>query len=215
MNKLVKYILFTTTVAIAFTGCAQSSLNYTPPSNFSAEKIPTSKIVNKEYGKAWDELVNNLTDNSFVINNMSKDSGFINISFSASNPNTYVDCGRWTGYFKNLRGEATYNFSGAESARFTTMNGTTMINVESNKSLSGRANILLQKIETKKQKMKVNVKYVLTGTNKNMVVYPAQTHYQNWTVGFSSHEKGQTQMGQTQCQTTGILETELLNYIAD
>lgn len=39
MNKIVKYMLFTTTVAIAFTGCAESSLNYTPPSNFNAEKI--------------------------------------------------------------------------------------------------------------------------------------------------------------------------------
>lgn len=147
MNKLIKYTLFTTSVVIAFSGCAQSSLSYTPPSNFNAEKIQTTKIVNKEYDKAWDELINNLSDNSFVINNMSKDSGFINISFSASNPNTYADCGRWNGYFKNLRGEATYNFSGAESARFTTMHGTTMINVESTKNLAGRANILLQKIE--------------------------------------------------------------------
>lgn len=48
-----------------------------------------------------------------------------------------------------------------------------------------------------------------------MLVYPPQTDYINWTVGFSSTEKGQTQMGQTQCQTTGVLETELLNYISD
>lgn len=118
------------------------------------KKFPTTKVVNKEYSKAWDELVNNLTDNSFVINNMSKDSGFINISFSTTNPNTYADCGRWIGYFKNLRGEANYNFSGAESARFTTTHGTSMINVESTKSLSGRANILLQKIENKNKNLK-------------------------------------------------------------
>lgn len=215
MKKWIKYGLVILTSSSIFTGCAESALNYTPPSDFNTEKISTTKIINKDYNKTWDELVNNLSDNSFVINNMNKDSGFINISFSVSNPSLYSDCGRWIGYFKNLNGEANYNFSGAENAKLSTMNGTSMINIISTKTLSGRANILIQKIEDKKQKIKVNVKYILSGVNKNMVVYPEQIYYTNWTVDFSSNERGHSQTGQTQCQTTGLLETELLKYISN
>lgn len=214
--KISTIILLTFFSIFIFTGCVQSSLNYTPPSNFNAEKIPTTKIINKEYNKAWDELVNNLTDNSFVINNINKDSGFINLSFSTSNPNTYVDCGRWVGHFKNLRVDETYNFSGADNARFTSKYGNSVINTVTTKELSGRINILLQKITEKDLKMKVNVKYILKGTNKNTLLYPIQTDYTNWDVVFSSKQAGRnTTGGQTQCQTTGVLEIELLNYISD
>lgn len=213
MRKLNTYIISSLFVGITFSGCAKSSLTYTPP--FNTKKTTTTKIINKEYNKAWDELINKLTDNSFVINNIDKESGFINLSFSTQNPYSYANCGSWEGYFKNLRGESTYEFLGTENARFTTLAGTTMINVESTKSLSGRINILLQKIENKKLKIKVNVKYILNGTNKNMIPYPPQTYYENWTVSFSSLQKGQVQIGKTQCRTNGVLETTLLSYISD
>lgn len=200
-------------LGILFSGCASGSLNYTPPSSFEPNEIKNTKVINKTYEDSWKELINNLTENSFVINNMSKDSGFINISFSTNNPSQYIDCGEWNGHFKNMRGEANYNFKGEESTQFTSMHGTSMVNVISTKSLSGRINVLLQKVSEKQQKMKVNVKYVLTGTNKNMYVYPPRTNIVNWNVDFSTKNDGRAQGGQTQCQTTGYLEEQLLNYI--
>lgn len=212
--KMVKYLVVTLFITIGFSGCgATSNLNYTPPKQFNPNNIKNSKIVNKSFNEAWEELINNLTENSFVINNMNKDSGFINISFSSTNPSQYIDCGEWNGYFENMRGKANYYFKGEQSSQFTSMHGTSMVNTVSTKSLSGRINILLQKIEKAKQNVKVNVKYVLSGTNKYMYVYPPHTNYLNWSVGFSTKNSGQAQGGKTQCQTTGYLEEELLNYI--
>lgn len=214
MKKSVKIIL-STVLVLLFTACAQSTMNYTPPSNFNSNNIQTTKVINKDYNKAWDELVNKLSENSFVINNMSKESGFINLDFSITNPTKYVDCGRWNGHFKNLSGEANYNFSGVESSRYTNMAGTSMVNVESRKTLSGKINILLQKIEPMKQTYKINVKYVLSGIDTGHVVYPSQIVHQNWTVGFSSKERGRNSIGQIECQTTGMLEADLLNFISE
>lgn len=214
MAKYIKIVLCSV-ATLFFTGCAQSALNYTPPSNFNPDDIQTTKTISKDYNKAWDELVNKLSDNSFVINNMNKESGFINLDFSVSNPVSYVDCGRWIGYTKNLTGEANYNFSGAESTRFSFISQS-LTNVQRQTTLSGKINILLQEVSPKKLMYKVNVRYVLSSIDTRYITYPAQIVPINWAVKFGSKERGRNDSGgQTECQTTGKLEADLLNFISE
>ena len=81
---------------ITLSGCATSSLNYSPPS--TSYTIKHSVQINEDFEVVWDRLVKNLASDFFVINNIEKNSRIINVSFSASKPTDFVDCGITTRY---------------------------------------------------------------------------------------------------------------------
>lgn len=112
-----------------------------------------------------------------------------------------------------MRNDEQYRFNGAQSTSFVTKYGNSIARVNSKKSLNGKINILLQKIDKNKQNLKVNVRYILQTQNEYKVLYPRETKYDSWTIGFDSKNKGYSQVGLTQCQSRGILEKQILNYI--
>lgn len=191
----------------AFVGCAyKSELNYTPPLK---QNIKTTKVIDGKYSDIWKELVKSLSNNIFVINNLNKESGFINVDFSTNDVGKYIDCGNWNGYFKNLRINETYDFKGTDNASLwvKSPNGIAL-NIRSSKKLTGKINILLNKINENKQELRVNVRYIMDGLN-------ASNYYRtNWNVTFNSNETGtSTSNGKTECVSKGTLEKQILNYI--
>ena len=54
--------------------------------------IPTEKTINAPFPDVWARTIPAIAQSFFTINNMEKDSGFLNISF-VGDPGTYVDCG--------------------------------------------------------------------------------------------------------------------------
>ncbi len=66
-------------VIVTCAGCA-GKLEYTPPT--ASYAVTNSKIVNKTKEEVWSELVPALAKKFFVINNIDKSSGLINISYS-------------------------------------------------------------------------------------------------------------------------------------
>jgi len=87
-------------------GCA-GDFKYTRPA--SKPTLSNSVLVKKSKDEVWKEIVPALGRKFFVINNLDRDSGIINISYTGD-PERYVDCGRICSYVKNLRGERVYDF---------------------------------------------------------------------------------------------------------
>jgi len=99
MNHLL-FIL----VTITLSGCVSGKVDYMRPSQQSS--LSNSKIINRSRDEVWNSSVPQLGKQFFVINNLDKSSGLINISYSGD-PEKYVECGTITSYVRNVRGERT------------------------------------------------------------------------------------------------------------
>ena len=86
----MKKVLFTVTVILLFTGCVGGRLTYTPPS--VQAKINNSIVFDEPKDQIWKRAIVNLSSSFFVINNLDKESGLINLSYSGS-PEKCIDCG--------------------------------------------------------------------------------------------------------------------------
>ena len=210
----MKIIHFTIglSIMIGFSGCINGELNYAEPKSLS-KPIKTSKIVEKDFDTAWNEIVANTSTNNFVINNIEKDSGLININFSSNQPSQYIDCGNWNGYFKNLAINEKYDYKGENSSSYVFIHNGTPYRTNRTTSLSGRVNILLQKVDVNKSKVSVNIRYVLSATDNNSAFVNNQTNINSWTVPFGTNEVGSNSIGKTRCISNGQLEKRLLDYL--
>jgi len=198
---------------IIFGGCAKSQLTYTMPENIENIKIQTTKEVIGDYNKIWSTLIRNLSDTSFSVNNIEKDSGFINISFSSNNPNEFIDCGKWSGFFENMQTKEIYNFDAADNANFLSL-GDGVIRVNRVTELNGRINLSLQKIDNQKSMLKVNVRYVFTGKDyQTFLAYSYRNNISTWDITFDSKTIGKNKLGQTTCKSIGTLEKKLLSLV--
>ena len=93
-------------------GCAvEGRLDYRPPAPVSLSNTAT---VERSKDAVWKQLIPALGKEFFVINNLDKESGIVNVSYSGD-PERYVDCGLLTSYVKNAKGERTYKFPGARA----------------------------------------------------------------------------------------------------
>ncbi|MFZ0050306.1 MAG: hypothetical protein WAK96_00895, partial [Desulfobaccales bacterium] len=102
--KLTSRLGLAVTMILILSGCA-GKLDYAAPSPTST--INNSIIVDKSKDEVWKTIVPALGKKFFVINNLDKESGIINVSYKGD-PEQYVDCGRITSYVANARGERTY-----------------------------------------------------------------------------------------------------------
>jgi len=98
-------------VIMPMAGCS-SKFKYTPPT--TQPVLNNSIVVNKSKDEVWKEIVPALGGAFFVINNLDKESGLINISYRGA-PEKYVDCGHIHSYVKNLAGERTYDFPASKA----------------------------------------------------------------------------------------------------
>ena len=72
----------------ALAGCAGQT-NYIPGAPL--QNYSNVKVINKSREATWNASVPQLGKQFFVINNLDKSSGFINLSY-AGDPESYVDC---------------------------------------------------------------------------------------------------------------------------
>jgi hypothetical protein len=205
----MKKCLLMLIIAMFMAGCAGKTM-YLPPTQ--AYKADNSIIVNKSRVEVWNQLVPALGSSFFVINNLDKESGFINVSYSGD-PEKYVDCGIIDSYVKNARGERTYRFPASSAYKeYETMeNGQNLFFLKRKMNLEGRINIILQEVTQDSTLVTVNTKYVLT--KDIMISNPqGQSHYMSDSISFNTNGQG-TYPQQTICYATGTLEQEVLNSL--
>ena len=205
-------------------GLAQAKIveggeSYVPPTASLA--VNNSREFAAAYDKAWKAVVAHLSDTSFVIDNIDKDSGLITVSFSVSDPTTAIDCGQWTYWVKNLRGRRDYtNEAAASYAKYELLLNNTLTTIDRSTSLSGKFNILVTSPTDQASKVKVTTRFVQA---ISMKVAPlildanfrrVEPRTFSDTIGFNTGQEGQIAGGQTICRSKGVLEAQVLDGIA-
>jgi len=151
--------LFVLGLAVFIVGCA-GKVDYIPPSTIP--RADNSKIINKPREVVWNVAVPALGKQFFVINNLDKSSGLMNLSYSGD-PENYIDCGRVISYVKNVRGERTYDFPGAKAEQtYEVMRQPDLFVVRRKMSLEGRINLVFEDAGPDQTKVSVNTRYVVT-----------------------------------------------------
>jgi hypothetical protein len=198
-------------VACALSGCVKGSVKYTPPEKPAA--VTNFKVVEKPRDAVWNALVPGLGKRFFVINNLDKSSGLINVSFSGPTEK-YLDCGTISSFVENMRGPRTYNFNAASSnTNYESYEGGFLLAHQRRMSLEGRVNVIVEEVSPSTTRVTANTRYVVTRTaTLTNVANPQQTHASNDSISFGSEETG-VFPSQTACVSTGALESELLSLV--
>lgn len=203
-------------IAVTFVAGCAGKLDYIRP-NVSLASKTNQVIIDKPMEGVWKASVPELGKQFFVINNIDKSSGLINISYTGD-PEKYVDCGRVISYVKNARGERTYDFAGAKAQQvYEIMNGGELFNVQRKMSLEGRVNLVFEELNANQTKITANTRYVI---QRNLTVVRSGNNFPQSAVdsiafnsgspgSFASRSDGRA----TECISNGALEKEILSTI--
>lgn len=116
-------VAITCVAAAVLSAACASATRYTPPLVEPSMAI-YSVSVPMSRDEVWSKALPKLGKRFFVINNMDKASGFMNVSYSGD-PELYVDCGTINTRFNNVNGETVFDFPAArQSQRFKLMHPT-------------------------------------------------------------------------------------------
>lgn len=207
--KKLKLSIGITVIVFTICNCAGHT-DYTAPT--PPDNVQNTRIVNMGKDEVWSKIVPSLAKNFFVINNIDKESGLINISYSGD-PERYIDCGVISSFVQNARGKRTHTFQAAIAQKnYEVMENGVFSNVKREMHLDGRMNIIIEQIETEKSMVTVTTKYVVT---KKIAVYmagrSAPANYSD-TISFNTGGSATFPQG-TVCCSTGDLESVILELI--
>jgi hypothetical protein len=174
-------------------------------------RVENSIILNKSKDEVWKKMVNNIGTSFFVINNLDKDSGFINVSYSGD-PCRYVDCGYVTSNISNAAGKREYSFRGCEQQKQYEIAHEGRLYVADRKmDLEGRINIIIQEESKNETRLTVNARYLVTKQVHVQMIGTARSDNRSDTISFNSGGNAQFPETQTICQCTGKLEKEIIS----
>ena len=207
----MKYFLIVMAIIIA-SGCGvlTGNINYQSPDY--DYKYNNSIVIDKEIDDVWMRFVPEIGKSFFVVNNIDKISGFINVSYSGD-PEKYVDCGTITSYVKNLKGERNYVFPGAKSfQQYEYVYNNNLYFSARKMVLEGRANIIFEQLNSSKTKVTANTKYIITRTvNVTNVMGQSATPLIE-TINFNTGEISYFTLGanKLKCRPNGKFEADIL-----
>jgi hypothetical protein len=128
--------------SVVLTGC--NSFDYKGPQGTSPK---ANEVVAKmTFDAAWDRLIDHASKTFFSIENFEKQSGLLTLSFGADQASRFIDCG----HVDARTGGAT--FSGPYADYVTRQLGG---------SLTGKMNLLVQRVSATETKIRVNARYML------------------------------------------------------
>lgn len=201
--------------AIALGGCASAQITATPP---VAAVTPTqTKVVSRPKDVVWDDTVAALGQRFFVVNNLEKASGLINLSYSGD-PAQYVDCGTFTVTISGPRAKAQHINAASAHATYESVvlappyNMPQPIQVTRQMSLEGRVNLIFEAVSAKETRVTTATRYVLT---RKISAGGGMPHIDN--ASFNGNEKGIfPPLGNSsplECVATGQLERSILEVV--
>lgn len=199
---------------LGLSGCVTSTISYSPPVGHDVE---AKRTFNEPFNRVWDRTVKNLASDFFVINNVEKESRIINVSFSASQPSRFVDCGTTNRTFENAQGKQYYMYKSADSTQYTWSHDIHAWNAYRTTNLNGRANIYVSEDAPKKTTIMANVKYILDVKIQNNHFNGRQSFNQSQSYDFSTKQPYEELMQTPDqsfdfvCETNGKLEKKILN----
>jgi hypothetical protein len=194
-----------------FSACA-GELKYTPP--VTSYNLNNSFIAAKSKDEVWKTIVPNLGKSFFVINNLEKESGIINVSYSGD-PEKYVDCGRIYSYVSNARGQRTYDFPASRgNQHYEIMQGGDYLRIDRKLDCEGRINIIVQELSPDHTQISVNTKYVLTKSSAGYDGMGRLAGQKTDSISFTSGGQAQFPNTATICKANGRLEEEVISILS-
>lgn len=214
MRSIIVFVVF----IVFLSGCASTQTSYTPPTN---TQVQTEKVLPLAFDEAWDKYVAELSKSFFVINNISKESRIINVSFSTNDPGEFIDCGATTRKTVHPAiGEKVFYYRVADDSTYLYgVKGTNVLwRVNRVTNLKGRANIYMAP-QGGGTLIRANAKYVWTvdiAASANV----GGSSKDSLTLDFSSQEAASRPQVDSEgnqstlvCGSSGILERRLLDLI--
>ena len=202
-------------VVFALLGCA-GKVDYVRPVS-SVRQGENVKLIAKSRDAVWTTAVPELGKRFFVINNLDKASGLINLSYTGD-PEKYIDCGRITSYVKNARGERNYNFAASSAQQsYEIMNPSVgLFAIDRRMSLEGRVNLIFEEVGPNETRVTANTRYVVNRQRvvRNIANNIPQT--MNDSITFNSGGRASfpgSPDQSSECVATGSLEREILEAI--
>jgi hypothetical protein len=205
-------------------GCATPATNTYDYRASELVRVENEVTIQREFETVWSDLVRQLAKGFYVVNNIEKESRLINVSFTSSTPEDYLNCGVMKRTFQ--RGKETetieYNVAADSTYRYGRGKDPTGVNaivgtVERKTSLDGRMNIYVAPSDIGTQ-VSVNVRYVLTmntsGVENAIGIYDQVVASQPIPPGSITHSFNTNQPNQNaegiSCFSKGVLENEVL-----
>jgi hypothetical protein len=203
-------------LSVCIAACA-GKVDYIRP---IAQVAPSSnfKILERPRDAVWNSSVPELGKQFFVINNLDKSSGLMNISYTGD-PERYIDCGRIISYVLNARGERTYDFAGAKAQQYFEILNPSIghLSIDRRMSLEGRVNLIFEEVGPNVTRVTANARYVATRTQ---IVTDAVNKYPQTVTDTISFNSGggasfpnNSQGLSSECVSTGTFEREILSAI--
>lgn len=198
-------------LVLVVAGCSSGKFTYIQPEkNYKTNNLIR---IDKPRSEVWKKILPPLRSSVFIINNLDKNSGVINISYSG-NPEKYVDCGIIDSYVNDAQGERTYNFpASSEYQEYETIgDDDNLYLMERKMNLEGRIKITVQEVSPDSTFVAVNSKYVVT---KKLLISNPEGEGGNLSdrVSFPTNGSASFLGSKTICYATGALEKEVLNSL--
>ena len=208
--------LLVATLSLFIAACA-GKVDYVRPAT-QVSQSSNIKTVERARDAVWNASVPELGKQFFVINNLDKSSGLMNISYTGD-PERYIDCGRITSYVKNARGERTYDFAGAKAQQsYEIMNPSVgLFQLDRRMNLEGRVNLIFEETGPSTTRVTANTRYVVTRTQivhgSGSPIPQTKTDTISFNSGAGASFPMSSQGQAAECVSTGALEREILSAI--
>ncbi len=206
----MRFAIFAATLSIILVGCA-GKVDYVHPIKPTASS--NMKIVNTPRSDVWDSAVPELGKRFFVINNLDKSSGLINISYTGD-PERYIDCGRITSFVENMAGARHYEFAAAKAQQIYEVLSNGLWSIDRRMNLEGRINLIFEETSQSSTRVSANIKYIVTRsvTTRNVAdnIPHSFTDSISFNSGGNSSFPADREGRATECFATGKLEQEIL-----
>ena len=215
MGLLVKNIAISMCF-VFLVGCASKmTSDIIPPQE---RQFEDSRVYNSGYEAVWKAVVQSIGSSFFVLENIQKESGIMSLSFSASAPGDYIDCGSVHEYGNIGPNKLDYTFistSPRVTRKVVSPNGIPG-DVVRTCTLNGKANILVQAIGAKQTRVTVKARYVFSLTNLVALYgapYPMKVDN---SMTFTGKEVGEFPGVERSilCKSKGVLEASILDGIS-
>lgn len=206
-----------TLVSACLVAACAGKVDYVRPSA-SASPGQNTKVIERSRDEVWASGVPALSKQFFVINNLDRASGLINLSYSGD-PEKYIDCGQITSYVKNAQGERTYSFAGAKAQQnYEVMNPNVgLFFLDRRMNLEGRINLIFEQVGPTTTRVTANTRYVVTRTQTVRAAGGGMPQTSTETISFNSGSRAAFPSGNdgrfSECAARGVLELEVLDAV--
>ena len=205
MRKLF-YMGIIALVSTTIAGCGPVKYN-TPTSTPMGNERKI--VIDKSKDKVWDTLLSGLADRFFSINNIEKDSGFINVSFFSNDSCDYVDCG----VYKLISTGKTVPICDCDINKYGQFSSGIWVFKSCSTKIEGRINILVQEISSEKTSLFIDIRFLVHHSSNLWNAWNGSTIYNRYDVTFESDTTGEDN-GMV-CTSTGNLEKEIMEVIRE